>query len=53
MIPTNRHLWAVPTGGDIGIETEEEREIVPLPATEPVHEPAAPTIVPDREPVPA
>ena len=51
MSPTNRHLWAIPTGGDIGEESEEEIILEPFPEEVPVTEPAAPT--PAREPVPA
>lgn len=38
--------------GDIGVP-KREIEFEPLPATEPVKEPAAPTPTPEREPVPA
>jgi len=46
------HRHAHFTLGDIGKpEEQEEYEFEPLPESEPVHEPAAPT--PAREPVPA
>lgn len=42
------HTLTRPRLGDIGIETEEEREIIPLPATVP-----APVPEPTPEPTPA
>ena len=52
MYPSNRHIWAVPTSGDLGEEETHEIELEPFPEEAPVTEPAAPSITP-AEPVPA
>lgn len=41
------------TLGDIGEEEQTEIELEPFPEEAPAQEPAAPTVVPEPEPVPA
>lgn len=54
MYPTNRHLHVLPVyAGDLGEEETHEIELEPFPEEAPVQEPAAPSIVPEPEKVPA